>query len=49
MDKNHFNPVGEYEFINYDLEDLFINVWERVMKNATVRVRVDLLDKGMLI
>ena len=48
-DKNPFNPTGEYDFINYDLEDLLINVWERVMNNAKDRVRVDLLDKGMLI
>lgn len=44
-----FNKTGEYEFISYDLEDLFISVWEKVLEDSKGRVRYELLEKGMLI
>ncbi|MBN2009182.1 NAD-dependent epimerase/dehydratase family protein [candidate division KSB1 bacterium] len=44
-----YNPTGEFEFISYDLEDLLITVWEKVMEESTERIRVELLQKGMLI
>lgn len=44
-----YNPSGEFEFISYDVEDLFISVWEKLMESSKVRIRHELLDKGMLI
>ena len=40
---------GVPEFISYDLEDLFISVWEKVFDDSKNRMRQELLDKGMLI
>lgn len=44
-----YNKTGESEFISYDLEDLFISVWEKVLENSKEHVRHELLDKGVLI
>ena len=44
-----YNNTGDYEFISYDLEDLFISVWEKVFDNSVERFRNELLEKGMLI
>lgn len=44
-----FNPTGEFEFISYDLEDVFISVWEQEMAETNDRVRHELLERGMLI
>ena len=44
-----YNPTGEYEFINYDLEDVLMTVWEKIIEESGERVRLELLDKGMLI
>ncbi|MFZ5517362.1 MAG: NAD-dependent epimerase/dehydratase family protein [Candidatus Zhuqueibacterota bacterium] len=44
-----FNPTGEFEFISYDLEDVFISVWEQEMAATNERVRHELLERGMLI
>lgn len=44
-----FIHLGEVEFISYDLEDIFISVWEKVTENSKERMRHELLDKGMLI
>jgi nucleoside-diphosphate-sugar epimerase len=47
--KSPYNPSGEFEFISYDLEDLFLSVWEKVMDDSKEQVRSELLEKGMLI
>ncbi len=44
-----YNLSGEFEFISYDLEDLLITVWEKVLLESTEHVRNELLQKGMLI
>jgi len=44
-----FNPTGEFEFISYDLEDVFISVWEQEIAATNERVRHELLERGMLI
>jgi len=46
---NPYNLSGSYEFISYDLEDLFISVWEKVMDKSKIQLRHELLEKGMLI
>jgi len=44
-----YNVGGEFELINYDLEDMFISVWENEMIEAKERVHQKLLDRGLLI
>lgn len=44
-----YNLSGSYEFISYDLEDLFISVWEKVIEKCKDQLREELLEKGMLI
>ena len=44
-----YNQSGDYEFISYDLEDMFISVWENEMAEATGRVHQKLLERGLLI
>ncbi len=44
-----FNTSGEFEMISYDLEDMFISVWENEMTEAKDRIHQKLLDRGLLI
>ncbi|MBC8183688.1 NAD-dependent epimerase/dehydratase family protein [candidate division KSB1 bacterium] len=44
-----YNTRGEFELINYDMEDMFISVWENEMIATKERVHEKLLDKGLLI
>ncbi|MBN1153420.1 NAD-dependent epimerase/dehydratase family protein [candidate division KSB1 bacterium] len=44
-----YNLSGTYEFLSYDLEDLFISVWEKVIEKSKDQLRQELLEKGMLI
>ncbi len=44
-----YNPNGGYEFISYDLEDLFLMVWEKVSAQSADFIRQELSEKGMLI
>lgn len=44
-----FSDKGEFELINYDLEDIFISAWENEMIEAKNRVHQKLLDRGLLI
>jgi len=44
-----FNPSGEFEFINYDLEDTLISVWEKELPETYERLHHELLKRGMLI
>ncbi len=44
-----YNKHGEFELINYDLEDMLISVWENEMLATKEKVHEKLLDKGLLI
>ena len=44
-----YNQSGEFELISYDLEDIFISVWEQEMTEVTERLHQKLLDRGLLI